>query len=290
MRGAYLKARIDVTSQNQQDQFDDDFDAKQSELASAQVLLLELDGFEGPLDLLLALSRKRKIDLSQLSMSELAGQYILYIEKIRAERLEIAADYLVMAAWLAFLKSKLMLPEIELEGDEPTGDELAQQLAFRLKRLDAMRRAGDELMARAQLGQDFFANGSASGFKLVLRNQYRADYSDLLKAYAISRQRVDQVELKVERREVWSIKKARQRLQALLGMPIGWAPINDLIASFLHGEDLKKTTVASTFGATLEMARDGVIELRQAEAFTPLYIKVVAGSEVGVLGVDDGED
>ncbi|GJM02358.1 MAG: segregation/condensation protein A [Rhodomicrobium sp.] len=246
-----------------------------SERREAEILNLELDGYEGPLDLLLGLSRSKKIDLAQLSMAELAQQYILYIERMRSERLEIAADYLVMAAWLAFLKSKLMLPQIDDGLDEPSGDELAAQLAFRLKRLAAMREKAQQLMARDQLGQDFFARPAPEGFELVQRIAYQPDFYGLLKAYASQRQRVSETRLKMVKREVWSIKKARNRLQKMLGMPIGWAPINDLIVSFLGGEDMKKTTVASTFGASLELARDGVVELRQGAAFSPLYIKAI---------------
>ncbi len=255
--------------------FSDEFEDGVNEIPRDQVLEVALDGFEGPLDLLLALSRSKKIDLTQLSMSELAHQYIGYIERMRSERLEIAADYLVMAAWLAFLKSKLMLPADDEDGDDPSGDELAARLAFRLKRLAAMRQAGAELMARDQLGQDFYGCGAPAGFDVVACYSYRADFYGLLKAYAVQRTRTAETGYKVKRREVWSIKKARQRLQMMLGMPVGWAPISELIAAFLGEDKLQKTTVASTFGATLEMARDGMIELRQSEHFTPLYIKSV---------------
>lgn len=270
-------------------EFDGGFHGSGTGIPREQVLEVALDGFEGPLDLLLALSRSKKIDLTQLSMAELAQQYIGYIERMRSERLEIAADYLVMAAWLAFLKSKLMLPADEEEGDALSGDELAARLAFRLKRLAAMRQAGQELMARDQLNQDFFACGAPAGFDVVAQYSYKADFYGLLKAYAVQRTRTAETGYKVKRREVWSIKKARQRLQMMLGMPVGWAPISELIAAFLGEDKLQKTTVASTFGATLEMARDGMIELRQTEHFTPLYIKSVEGA-VQDEAVEDGRD
>lgn len=239
----------------------------------ADQLTLDLDGYAGPLDLLLELSRHKKIDLTQLSMAALAQQYITFIEKMRFERLEIAADYLVMAAWLAYLKSRLLLPQEAEDEAVLSGDELAARLAFRLKRLAAMREKAELLMARDQLGQDFYGRAAPDGFEVEARYSYHPDYYGLLKAYAIQRQRVSEMRYKVKKREVWSIKKARQRLQKLLGMPIGWAPINDLIAGFLEDDALKKTTVASTFGASLELAREGVVELRQTGAFGPLYIK-----------------
>lgn len=270
----------------------DDFDAPHEaplEKREEEILTLSIDGFEGPLDLLLALSRTRKIDLTQLSMAALAQQYIAYIEEMRSKRLEIAADYLVMAAWLAFLKSKLMLPGEAEAGDEPSGDELAARLAFRLKRLAAMRERAEMLMARDQLGQDYFARGWEEPVETIARVSYKPDYFGLLQAYAMQRQRVSETRFKVKRREVWSIKKARQRLQTLLGMPLDWAPINDLIAAFLGEEALKKTTVASTFGASLEMARDGLVELKQTAPFSPLYIKTVGeGVETNSQGADEG--
>lgn len=251
----------------------DGFEDREPPFDEGEVLVLSLDGFEGPLDLLLALSRSKKIDLLALSISELASQYILYIENLKKQRLEIAGDYLVMAAWLTFLKSKLLIPSPPGEGDELSGDELAARLAFRLKRLDAMRKCAKQLMARPQLGQDFYGRGAPEGVSITVKHMFKADSYQLFKAYSGTRRRTVGGELKVKRREVWSIKKARSRLEAMLGMPVGWAPIHDLIAAFLQSEDLQKTTVASTFGASLEMARDGVVELRQEGHFKPLYLK-----------------
>ncbi len=255
---------------------DQEFDDWQSErpLDAGDVLIVDLDGFEGPLDLLLALSRAKKIDLKALSIAGLCDQYIGYINNLKAKRLEIAADYLVMAAWLAFLKSKLLLPQPDAEGDEPSGQELAARLAFRLQRLDAMREKARALMERAQLGEHFFASGDPLGIRVVDRVDYHSDQFSLLKAYVSARHRDGQNDYKVKKRQVWSIKKARERLQAMLGFPVDWAPIQELIAMFLENEMMAKTTVASTFGASLEMARDGEIELRQDGHFQPLYVKV----------------
>lgn len=238
------------------------------------VLIVDIEGFEGPLDLLLALSRTRKIDLKAISIAELAGQYISYIENLKRHRLEIAADYLVMAAWLTYLKSKLLLPGEDDHGETPSADELALKLAFRLRRLDAMRRASEVLMDRAQLQDAFFPAGAPQGMNVIRQLQFKADQFELLSAYAATRQNREASRYQVKKRQVWSIKKARARLESLLGFPIGWAPINDLIATFLEGETVSKTSVASTFGASLELAREGEVVLRQDGHFTPLYIRV----------------
>lgn len=260
-------------------QFEDGFE--QDVVSDDDRLLVELDGFEGPLDLLLSLAREKKIDICQVSIADLATQYIDYINDLKKHRLEIAADYLVMAAWLVFLKSKLLIPSEEELIDAPSGDQLAAQLAFRLKRLETMRDKGNELMARPQLGEEFFAAGHPLEREMITQFEYKAELYDLLKAYSAQRQRQASQGYKIKKREVWSIKKARTRLSSLLGVSIDWAPINELIAAFMGTEETQKTTVASTFGATLEMARDGVIEIRQSGPFQPLYVKTtpVAGEE-----------
>lgn len=234
--------------------------------------VVDLDGFEGPLDLLLSLAREHKLDLTKISILALAQQYLAFIAEIRRLRLEVAADYLVMAAWLAFLKSKLLLPEDE-EGDEPTGAELAAQLAFRLKRLEAMRDAAATLMTGKRLGQDFFARGMPEGIRLVRSSAYDANVYDLLSAYSQQRQRTAVSSITFEARPVWSIKEGRARLEQLLGMSCDWAPINDLLVQFLIEPEQRRTAVASTFGASLELAREGKVDLRQAEAFAPLYVR-----------------
>jgi segregation and condensation protein A len=236
-------------------------------------LILELDGFEGPLDLLLVLARNQKVDLTKLSILRLAEQYLDYIEAARALRLEVAADYLVMAAWLAYLKSKLLLPEKEQPDDGPSGQELAAQLAFRLKRLEAMREALARLMGRKRLGIDLFARGMPEGIRIVRSSIYQASIFDLLKAYAEQRQRNAVTEVKWGAREVWSIKRARERLAALLGGEPDWAALDRFLEEFKPQPLLGKTVTASSFGATLELAREGYLEVRQAHAFGPLYLK-----------------
>ncbi len=236
-------------------------------------LVVSVDGYEGPLDLLLTLARTQKVDLAGISVLALAEQYLAFIEEARKLRLELAADYLVMASWLAFLKSKLLLPEEETDDEEPTGEELARMLAFRLKRLEAMRQAAGELMARKRLGRDVFARGAPEGVRLKRRSRYTATVFDLLKAYAVQRQRTMEVKVTIAARVVWSIKEARQRLEALLGMRCDWAALDDYLAAFLPAPDQARTVRASAFGATLEMAREGLVELRQAAPFAPLYVR-----------------
>ena len=238
----------------------------------SQTFVVDIDGFEGPLDLLLALVREHKLDLTKLSILDLAQQYLDFIEQARSLRLEIAADYLVMAAWLAFLKSKLLLPDEEGE-DEPTGEELAAQLAHRLRRLDAMREAAAKLLNRNRLGRDFFARGLPEGIKLVRESTYDANIYDLLKAYANQRQRAAIDTIHFTARPVVSIQDARERLEKVLGTSVDWAPIDALILQYMETPDLRRSALASSFSASLEMTREGATELRQESAFAPLFIR-----------------
>jgi segregation and condensation protein A len=238
----------------------------------SETFVVDIDGYEGPLDLLLALVRDHKLDLAKISILELSQQYLDFIEAARALRLEIAADYLVMAAWLAFLKSKLLLPD-EGNEDEPSGEVLAAQLAFRLKRLEAMREAGSQLFNRNRLGRDFFAHGMPEGIKLVRNSEYDANVYDLLKAYSIQRQRNAIDTIQFAARPVWSIQDARERLERILGMSVEWLPIDELVAQFVHSPELGRTVLASSLSASLEMTREGKAELRQSEAFAPLLIR-----------------
>jgi segregation and condensation protein A len=237
------------------------------------VLVLELDGFEGPLDLLLVLARSQKVDLTKLSILRLAEQYLDYIEAARTLRLEVAADYLVMAAWLAYLKSKLLLPEKEQLQDGPSGQELAAQLAFRLKRLDAMREAIARIMNRKRLGVDLFSRGMPEGIRVVRSSIYQASIFDLLKAYAEQRQRNAVTEVKWGGRVVWSIKQARERLSALMGGEPDWTALDKFLEEYKPSPVLGKTVTASSFGATLELAREGYLEIKQSQPFGPLYLK-----------------
>jgi segregation and condensation protein A len=250
------------------------WEAAEEAVGTEDALVVSLDGFEGPLDVLLALARTQKVDLAKISVLALADQYLLFIAEARKLRLELAADYLVMAAWLAYLKSRLLLPrEAAVEG-QPSGEELAARLAFRLKRLEAMRNAAASLMTRKRLGRDIFARGMPEGMRTIRVRQYTAAIYDLLKAYADQRRRTAKRVHVVHKRTVWSIKEARQRLEAMIGEWTGeWLALSQYFEQYLTSPDIARTAVASSFGATLEMAREGLVEISQAEPFAPIYVR-----------------
>ena len=255
------------------DPFNDDFETAEPD----ETLVVDLDGFEGPLDLLLTLARAQKLDLTKMSMVDLADQYLSYIGELQRMRLEVAADYLVMAAWLTFLKSKLLLPVPEEDEDGPTGEELAAYLAFRLKRLEAMRDRAETLMDRKQLGQDVFARGMPEGMRFVRSNTFEATVYDLLTAYARQRQRSVVHSLSVRQRSAWSIKAARELLERVLGAKVDWAPLEDVLLAQLSGGFERRTALASGLCASLEMSREGALELRQSGPYAPIYLKPTSG-------------
>jgi segregation and condensation protein A len=252
-----------------------DWDAteERQDVAPDETLVVDVEGFEGPLDLLLALARTQKVDLARISVLALAQQYLDCINEARRLRLEIAADYLVMAAWLAFLKSKLLLPSEPSEEGEPTGEELAALLAFRLKRLHAMREVAAQLMTRKRLGRDVFARGLPQPTRITKKSVYDANVYDLLKAYSQQRQRTATRTWHIRQRTVWSLKEAREELERLLGITCDWAPLDQLLAEFLVQPELRKTALASSFTATLEMTREGALEISQSKLFAPLMIR-----------------
>jgi segregation and condensation protein A len=239
-----------------------------------EALVVALDGFEGPLDVLLILARTQKVDLAKISVLALAEQYLSFIAQAQELRLELAADYLVMAAWLAYLKSRLLLPRESAGDDQPSGEELAARLAFRLQRLEAMRGAAATLMTRKRLGRDVFGRGMPEGVRTIRVRQFTAAIYDLLKAYSEQRKRTIKRVHVVPRRVVWSIKEARDRLQALVGKcDASWVQLDLFLEQFGAAPDIARTALASSFGATLEMARDGLVELSQAEPFAPIYVR-----------------
>jgi segregation and condensation protein A len=244
-----------------------------AEIEAGDRLVVDVEGFEGPLDLLLTLARTQKVDLAKISVLALAQQYLDFIAEARRLRLEIAADYLVMAAWLAFLKSKLLLPAEPSEEGEPTGAELAALLAFRLKRLDAMREVSAQLMTRKRLGRDVFARGLPEPIRVTRQSVYDANVYDLLKAYSQQRQRMAVRSYRMPPRSVWSLTEARVELERLLGMTLDWAPLDQLLAEFLVEPELRRTALASSFTASLEMTREGALEIRQAKSFAPLLVR-----------------
>jgi segregation and condensation protein A len=250
------------------------WEAAEEAVGTDEAMVVSLDGFEGPLDVLLALARTQKVDLAKISVLALAEQYLVFINEAHKLRLELAADYLVMAAWLAYLKSRLLLPrEVAVEG-QPSGEELAARLAFRLKRLEAMRNAAAQLMTRKRLGRDIFARGMPEGMRTIRVRQYTGVIYDLLKAYAEQRRRTTKRVHVVHKRTVWSIKEARQRLEAMIGEWTGeWLQLTSYFEQYLSTPEVAKTAVASSFGATLEMAREGLVEISQAEPFAPIYVR-----------------
>lgn len=240
-------------------------------------LHLDLDGFEGPLDLLLELARRQKIDLHRISILALAEQYLLFIEEARRVRLELAADYLVMAAWLAFLKSRLLLPEPP-KGEEPSAGDLAAALALRLRRLEAIREAARRLGERAQLGRDVFARGAPEPIVVRREPQFQASLHDLLSAYARQRQKQVRSHVTVARRTVWSLAEARDALQRLMAGHADWVALDTYLFRYLATPETRTTVLASSFSASLELVREGKVALRQAEPFAPLLIRAVAST------------
>lgn len=233
---------------------------------------VDVDGFEGPLDLLLAMARTQKVDLTKISILDLAMQYLEFVEEARTLRLELAADYLVMAAWLAYLKSRLLIPAPE--GDaEPTGEELAQQLAFRLQRLEAMREAAANLMNRNRLGRDIFARGDPEPVVVDRQKQYSATLFDLLTAYASQRQRQSVSSVTIAQRQVWSLSEAREILTRLIGNLADWTPLDVFLNDYMVSPEERAGVIASSFAASLELVREGTLEMRQSDTFAPLYMR-----------------
>ncbi|AZO46173.1 segregation/condensation protein A [Mesorhizobium sp. M7D.F.Ca.US.005.01.1.1] len=235
-------------------------------------LVVDVAGFEGPLDLLLHLARTQKVDLARISILALVEQYLTFVETARALRLELAADYLVMAAWLAFLKSKLLIPK--QPGDEgESGEELAAVLQFRLKRLEAMRDASARLVNRNRLGRDVFARGMPEMVIVEKRNAYSASLYDLLTAYAQQRQKQAINNVTIARRGVWSLKDARDILTRLVGALHDWATLESFLIVYMTSPEERRTAIASSFAATLELVREGTMDMRQDEEFAPIYLR-----------------
>ena len=252
-----------------------DFEAANTAAEDGDALVIDIDGYEGPLHVLLALARSQKVDLLQLSITRLADQYLAFVQQARRVRFSLAADYLVMAAWLAYLKSRLLLPKPEKNADEPSGEEMAARLAFRLQRLQAMREAGGRLMARDRLGRDVFFRGEPEGVRVVRTPQWSDSIFDLLKAYSDQRTRTLGVRMAVKRAPVFAIDEARKRLERMIGMAVDWSRLDTFVPEAM--EDLSRSALASTFSASLEMAKDGRLELRQLSTFGPIFLRRPTG-------------
>jgi segregation and condensation protein A len=235
-------------------------------------LMVDVEGFEGPLDLLLTLARQQKVDLAKISILALADQYLAFIEEARKMRLELAADYLVMAAWLAYLKSRLLLPE-QHPAEGLSAEEMANALALRLRRLEAIRKFAEQLMNRPQLGRDIFEHGQPEPIAEIKHPQWSATLYDLLSAYASRRQIQSRSVVRVAKRTVWSLAEAREALERLIGQSMDWSPLDQYLVAYLTDPAMHATVLASSFAAALEMIREGRLEAHQQGAFSPLYLR-----------------
>lgn len=241
-------------------------------VAGEPTLVVDVEGFEGPLDLLLTLARQQKVDLTKISILALADQYLTFIEAARKLRLELAADYLVMAAWLAYLKSRLLLPEPPAP-DGFSAEEMANALARRLRRLEAIRQVAEQLLNRPQLGREVFQRGQPEPIAEIKRPQWSATLYDLLSAYATRRQNQARAFVRMPKRSVWSLAEAREALERLVGRSLDWSPLDQYLVEYLVEPSQRPTVLASSFAATLEMVREGLLEMHQHAAFAPLYVR-----------------
>lgn len=254
---------------------DNDFQDATEAVGDA-LLVLALEGFEGPIDLLLHLARDQKLDLTKISILRLAEQYLAFIQQARALRLEIAADYLVMAAWLAYLKSRLLLPKQEREGDEePTGEELAAALAWQMQRLEAMQKVAGELMSLPQKGVHTFSRGSKTGrLETIIHREPVADIYDLLSAYAgVKKRTMKPAPLRFVPYDLASIDEAIERLRTLVGRLPEWTTLGSFLPRSLRSGVAGRSEIAATFIASLELAKQGVLEVRQEKNFSPIYVR-----------------
>lgn len=249
------------------------FAAPGAEAADPGALLIDVEGFEGPLDVLLTLARGQKVDLRRVSILQLAEQYLAFVAAARTLRIELAADYLVMAAWLAYLKSRLLLPPPEDE-DGPSAEELAEMLAWRLERLEAMRNAGARLMARDQLGRETFARGEEEATAVRRDVEWTASLSELLQAYARIKTKGSYEPLHMRRAPVFALEDAVKRLAGLIGASAEWATLASYLPLEWRGApDRRRSALASHFAATLELVKRGDAELRQDDAFGPIMLR-----------------
>ncbi|NRB16770.1 MAG: segregation/condensation protein A [Rhodobacteraceae bacterium] len=240
---------------------------------AAEALIVDVDGFEGPLDVLLGLSRSQKVDLRKISVLELARQYLSFVERAKALRIELAADYLVMAAWLAFLKSRLLLPP-EPGEEGPSGEELAAHLAFQLERLQAMRDAAAQLMAQDQLGRDFFARGQAEDITRIKMVTYSATLLDLMQGYARIRTRDDFRPFVIDRDSVFTMEEALERMRGLIGFTGSWTDMLSYLPDGWHSDPVRRrSATAATFAAALQLVKEGKLELRQSEIYAPIQMR-----------------
>ncbi|MFA3917944.1 segregation and condensation protein A [Ruegeria hyattellae] len=244
-----------------------------AERLAAEALIVDVDGFEGPLDVLLTLSRTQKVDLRKISVLELAHQYLAFVEHAKELRIELAADYLVMAAWLAFLKSRLLLPP-DPEDEGPSGEELAAHLAFQLERLQAMRDVAARLMARDQLGRDFFPRGQGEDVTRLRTVTYSATLLDLMQGYARIRTRDEFRPFVMDRESVFTMEQALDRMRGLIGFAGSWTEMASYLPEGWEMDPMRRrSATASTFAASLELVKEGHLEIRQTDTFAPIHLR-----------------
>ncbi len=240
--------------------------------ASSSALVVDLEGYEGPIDMLLALAREQKVDLLNISILHLAEQYLDFIEAARRLKLELAADYLVMAAWLAYLKSRLLLPDVE-ESEELNGPEMAEALAFQLRRLEAMQNAGKKIMELPRLGRDVFPGGTLEGVKVIRTPVYELTLYELLRTYGDHKSKGNFDPLEIAPTEFYSVDDALERLGGILGKIPDWTVLQGFLPESAHAGLFFKSAVASTFAASLELAKNGQLEIRQSNKFGPIFVR-----------------
>ena len=258
-----------------------DFEADERPVSANPLdrFVLELDGYEGPLDVLLALARDQKVDLTKISILQLAEQYLVFIQRAKELRLDLAAEYLVMAAWLAYLKSKLILPQTKTD-DEPSGAEMAAALQFQLRRIEALREALGRLLGRPQLGTHFHARGAAEALPVSTSVVYKVTLFDLMKAYAEQKQRNIRQVLEIRASEqLFSVEEVVRRLEGLLGKMPDWTVLSSFLPVGLQGGLQRRSALAPTFAASLELAKSGRAVLRQEAEFGPIYIKTTPAND-----------
>ncbi len=262
-----------------------------AEIPSASPFVVDVEGYEGPIDVLLSLARDQKVDLIHISIVELADQYLKFVHEASAKNLELAADYLVMAAWLAYLKSRLLLPDMTTE-DEPSGEELAAALQFQLQRLEAMQNAGAGLMARARLGQEFYSRGAPERFKTTLNSVFEATLTDLIQAYAYQKSKSGKGKtLRIESAwELASIEDALVRLRKQLGFTPDWHTLASFLPADMESPLTRRSTVAANFGAILQLAKDGRINVRQDGTFGEIYFQTTKDWEKPFVHDEKDED
>lgn len=247
-------------------------DEERPAVLASETLIVDLEGFEGPLDLLLSLARDQKLDITKISILQLAEQYLNYIDHARGLRIEVAADYLVMAAWLAYLKSRLLLPAPD-DDQEMSGEEMAAHLAFQLRRLEAMREASEQLMERVQLGRDVFARGMPEGIRVIKTSEWSTTLYELLKSYSEQRQRRLITELTIKPLPVVRIEVMRLKLERLIGGLVDWSALDKILLQFIDDPALRRSALASGLAASLECVKSGKMEMRQLKAYAAIYLR-----------------